>query len=106
MKKIILGLAVMALAAAGVSTAHAGVNVSIGILAPVVPYGYAAPVYPAPVYAAPPVVYVQPAPPPVVVYSAPLYCRPVPRVYSVPRPVVRFDFGFGNYRHFYRHGCW
>ena len=112
MKKIFLALAVMAMAAAG-STAHAGVRFSIGIPAPVVSFGYAAPVYaPAPpvVYApapqvvcAPPVVY---APPPVVVYRAPRYYRPVPSIYRAPAPVVRFGFGFGPYGGFYGHGHW
>jgi hypothetical protein len=95
------------MAAAGASTARAGVRFSIGIPAPVVTYGYAAPVYaPAPPVVcapAPPVIY---APPPVVVYPAPRYFRPVPRIYSAPVPVVRFGFGFGHYHPFYRHGCW
>jgi hypothetical protein len=107
MKKIILALAVLGMAAAGASTANAGVRFSIGIPAPVVTYGYAAPVYaPAPpvVYApAPPVVY---APPPVVVYPAPRFVRPVPRIYRAPEPVVRFRLGFGPFGPFYRHGHW
>src|SRR5258708_3974636 len=103
MKKIFLTLAVMTVAAAGVSSARAGVEVSIGIRAPV--YAYAAPVY----YPSPRVGYAQP--PPVVVYRAPapvyyapasVYCAPAP-VYCAPAPVVRLRFGFHP---FYRHGRW
>jgi hypothetical protein len=105
MKKIFLTLAVMAVAAMGVSSAHAGVAISIGVRAPV--YTYAAPVY----YPAPQVFYAQPAPAPVVVYRAPVpvyyapapvYCAPAP-VYCAPAPVVRLRFGFHP---FYRHGRW
>jgi len=105
MKKIFLTLAVLAVAAFGVSKANAGVAVSIGVRAPVYGYGYAAPVY----YPAPRVVYVQPAP---VVYAAPAYCAPVPvycasaPVCYTPAPVVRFGFNFGGFRHFDRHGRW
>ena len=103
MKKILLAVAVMGLAAVGTSTAHAGVRFSFGLPFPVVtvraPVVYAAP---APVYVAPPPVVV--APP--VVYAAPTYCPPAPRVYCPPVPVVRFDFGFGHFRPAYRHGCW
>lgn len=103
MKKIVLAVAVMGLAALGASTANAGVRFSIGLPFPVV--SIHAPVVvaaPAPVYVAPPPVVV--APP--VVYSAPAYCAPAPRVYCPPVPVVRFDLGFGHYRPAYRHGCW
>ena len=102
MKKIFLAVAVLGLAAAA-STAHAGVRFSIGIPAPVVSYGYAAPVYcpPARVYYAPAPVCVAPAP---VCVPAPVFCAP-PVVYA-PRPVVRIGFGFDHYRPFYRHGRW
>jgi len=102
MKKMILVLAVIGMAAVGASTARAGVNISIGIPGPVF-------------YPAPRVVYVQPAPvvvaaAPVCVAPAPVYApAPVfvaPPVVYAPRPVVRFDFGFGHYRPFYRHGHW
>ena len=99
MKKIILAVVVMGLAAMGASTANAGVRFSIGISAPVVTFR--APVYvaPAPVVCAPPVV----------AYAPPVVCAPpvvyvAPRVFCPPAPVVRF--GFGHYRPAYHHGCW
>jgi hypothetical protein len=117
MKKIFLSLTVRAMAAVGVSTAHAGLAVSIGIPGPVF---YRAPravfVQPAPIVVAPPVVVasapVIAAPAPVVVAPAPVYYAPAPvyyapaPVYCAPAPVVRFGFGFGGYRNFYRHGRW
>jgi len=111
MKKIILAVAVMGMAAIGASTANAGVRFSFGFPAPVVTVR--APVVavaPAPVYVAPaPVVCAPPAPvvyAPPVVYSAPAYCAPAPRVYCPPAPVVRFGFGFDHYHPVYHHGRW
>ncbi|HXT11226.1 MAG TPA: hypothetical protein VN873_06660 [Candidatus Angelobacter sp.] len=105
MKKMILALAVLGMAALGASTAHAGVRFSIGIPAPVI--AVRAPVY----YAPPPVVYVRPAPvlvaPPV--YAAPIVVAPrvvvAPPVVYAPVPVVRFGLGLHLHR-LYRHGCW
>src|SRR6185312_10279446 len=104
MKKIILAVAVMGMAALGASTAHAGVRFSFGFRAPVVtvraPVVVTAPV---PVYVAPaPVVCAPPAPvvcEPPVVYSA-------PRVYCPPAPVVRFGVDVRHYHPIYHHGRW
>jgi hypothetical protein len=101
MKKIILAVAVMGMAAMGASTANAGVRFSFGFRAPVV--RVRAPI----VAVAPAPVYVVPAPvvcEPPVVYSAPAYCAPAPRVYFPPAPVVRFGFDVGHYHPIYRHG--
>lgn len=80
----------------GAGSAHAGGNVywSVGIHAPLDPFGASigttisnAPrvVYrPAPVYLAPAPVYM--APPPPVYYPAPVYYKPAPRVVYVQRP--------------------
>lgn len=126
MKKIFLAVAVVAaVAMAGVSSAHAGVRISIGLPGPVF---YASPrvyVRPAPVFVAPSPVVVAPAPvyaapvcPPAPVVVAPPVCAPAPVVVAppvyapapvivAPAPVVRFGF-FGPHGHFhrYRYGRW
>ena len=132
MKKMILALTTLAIAAASVQTASAGdrgwcatEQVLAGVTAGVVigqalaprPVYYAAPApvyYPAPGYgyaysyaapAQPAVVYAAPAR---VVYAAP---APVvvyrPAVYVAP-PVVSVGFGFygGCRPHYYHRGCW
>ncbi len=104
MKKIILAVAVMGLAAAGASTANAGVRFSIGIPAPVLTVRAPVVAVPSPVYVAPPVVCAPPAP--VVGYPAPAYCAPVPRIYRAPAPVVRFGFDFGHFHPEFRQGRW
>lgn len=121
MKKLILGMTVLAVAAAGLQTARAGDRewavarkVLTGlVVASAITHAVAAEprcttVYyaePAPRYYCPPpaprFVYAPPvcyAPAPVVVYRAP--------VYYAPAPVVSFRFGHdGGYRHG-RHGRW
>lgn len=121
MKKLILGMSVLAVAAAGLQTARAGDRewavagkVLTGlVVASAITHAVAAEprcttVYyaePAPRYYCPPpaprFVYAPPvcyAPAPVVVYRAP--------VYYAPAPVVSFRFGHdGGHRHG-RHGRW
>ena len=115
MKKIFLAVTVLAVAMVGVSSAQAGVSISIGLPGPVF---YPAPrvfVPPAPVVVAPPPVVVAPAPvysapapvvvaPPVVVVPPPVYYPPA-RVYYPP--AVRFGF-YGPHGHFHRYhyGRW
>jgi hypothetical protein len=122
MKKVILTMTVLGLAAAGMQTAKAGgfsIGLNIGL-----PVFYSAPAaYAAP---APPVVYAAPAyysapapgynycppPPASVVYAPPFYCAPPPVVvYRAPvryEPalVVNYRSGYGGEHHQYRHGRW
>ena len=135
MKKVILTMTVLTVAAAGVQTARAGDRewavagkVLTGLVAAsVITHAVAAPpscttVYysaPAPDYGycpppAPPVVYaprvycappVYYAPAPVVVYSPGGYCAPPPVCYA-PAPVISFRFGHGDEHRHYRHGRW
>jgi hypothetical protein len=122
MKKVILAVTVLGLAAVGMQTAKAGgfsIGVNIGL-----PVFYSAPVtYVAPppqiVFAAP-VYYSTPAscysycppPPPRVVYAQPVYCAPAPVVvcrapgYYAPAPVVNYRGGYGGEHRHYRHGRW
>ena len=127
MKKLILGMTILAVAAAGLQTARAGdrewavagkiltgLAVASAINHAIAVESRCAQVYyPAPEpcqsysygysYCSPPrVVY---APAPVVVYRPPVYCAPAP-VYYAPAPVVSFRGGYGGeYRHG-RHGRW
>ncbi|MBU1442834.1 MAG: hypothetical protein KJ832_16270 [Gammaproteobacteria bacterium] len=81
------------------SSACAGVSWSVGINAPGVAVGVAAPpVYyaPAPVYYNAPPVYYRPAPP--------VYYRPAPVYYGPPPAYYRPAPGY--YRHHHRHGGW
>jgi hypothetical protein len=93
MKSIVARIAAVALSLGAAASAHAGGNVfwSIGINAPLDPYGTTigttisnAPSYlAAPVYVQPAPIYYPPAP---VVYAPPVYVQPHP-VYMQPRPV-------------------
>ena len=101
---VLAAVAIAGTLAAGVAAARDNVYWSVGIHAPLDPYGAsigttisnARPVYvaPAPVYYAPPPVYV--APPPVVYRPAPVYYAPAP-VY-VPQPVY-YDGWRGHHHH-------
>jgi hypothetical protein len=117
MKKIILtGMVIVALAGAGVQTAHAGDRewatvgkvltgvAAVGLIAAVVDshaqgsvtYSYGAPAYCPP---SPQVVYC--APPPVVYNCSPVvYCQPAAVYYA---PAVYRGYGYGCYR---RHDRW
>ena len=125
MKKLILGMTILAVAAAGLQTARAGdrewavagkimtgLVVASAINHAIADSRYAPVYYPAPEpcrsysysysYCPPPrVVYAPPVcytPAPVVVYRPPVYCAPA--------PVVVFRGGYGGeYRHG-RHGRW
>jgi len=82
-----------ALFAASSANARGDVSWSVGINAPGIAVGVAAP----PVYYAPPPVYSRPAP----VYYAPpppVYYRPAPVYYGPPAPVY-YGPGPGYYRH-------
>ena len=133
MKKIILGMTVLAVAAAGLQTTRAGdrewavagkiltgLFVASAINHAIADEQRCAPVYysePAPCrsysysYCPPPaprVVYQQPvycAPAPVVVYRAPVYYAPAPVCYA-PAPVVSFRFGYGGEHRRFQHGRW
>ena len=89
-------VAAAALFGASAATARSDVSWSVGINAPGVSLGVAAPTYyaPPPVYYAPPPVYYRPAPP--------VYYRPAP-VYYAPPPPVYYQPGPGYYRG-YDHG--
>ena len=135
MKKMILGMTVLAVAAAGLQTAKAGDRdwavvgkVLTGFViadaihhaiaeaprcstvyypepAPYRSYGYGYNSCPPP---APRVVYQRPvycAPAPVVVYRPPVYYAPAPVCYT-PVPVVSFRYGYGEERRHYRHDRW
>ncbi len=129
MKKIILGMTVLAVAAAGLQSARAGDRewavagkILTGFIiadaihhviaeaprcptvyysepAPCQNYDYGYNYCPPP---APRVVYQRPvycAPAPVVVYRAPVYCAPAPVCYA-PAPGVSFRYGYdGGHRH-------
>ena len=92
--KSIVRIAAVALALGAAASAHAGGHVywSIGINAPIDPYGTTigttisnGPTYrAAPVYVQPAPIYYPPAP---VVYAPPVYVQPRP-VYVQPQPVV------------------
>lgn len=123
MKKLILGMTVLAVAAAGLQTARAGdrewavagkiltgLVVASAINHAIADESRCAPVYysePAPCrsysYCPPPprVVYAPPVcytPAPVVVYPAPVHCAPA--------PVVVFRGGYGGEHRHGRHGRW
>lgn len=134
MKKIIIGISLLAVVAASSQTAKAGDRdwavagkVLTGLFvasalnhaiadeprcAPVyysaparVSYNYGYDYCPPP---APRVVYQQPfygAPAPVVVYRAPVYCAPAP-VFYVPAPLVSFRYGYGDDAHRFHRGRW
>lgn len=131
MKKIVLGLMVLAFAGAGIHTARAGSGWCIagGVLAGLTaglvvgqalaphPVYYAAPArvyYPAPGYSH--AYSYAPAPQPTIVYSAPgpaVYATPGPVVVYrrpgwVARPAVNIVFGYyhGCRPYYYRPGCW
>jgi hypothetical protein len=109
MKKVILVMTVLGLAAVGMQTAKAG-GISIGVrIGLPLPVFYSAPVtysVPAPCYS------YCPAPPPRVVYAQPVYCAPPPVVVYrapvryAPAPVVNYRDGYGGEHHHYRHGRW
>jgi hypothetical protein len=132
MKKMILAITTLAIAAASVQTASAGGRgwcatgtVLAGVTAGVV---VGAALAPRPVYYAPPAPVYYPAPgygyaysyaapaQPAVVYAAParvVYAAPAPVVVYRPpvyvaSPVVRVGFGFygGCRPHYYHRGCW
>jgi hypothetical protein len=112
MKKVILTMTVLGLAAVGMQSAKAGgfsIGVHIGL-----PMFYSAPV--TCVAPAPPVVYSAPVycppPAPCVVYAPPVYCAPAPIVVYrapacyAPAPVVLYRGGYGGEHRHYRQGRW
>ena len=87
-------VATAALLGASAASARSDVSWSVGINAPGVSLGVAAPTYyaPPPVYYAPPQVY---APPPVYYRPAPVYYAPPP-VYYRPAPGYYRGYGHGH----------
>ncbi|MGJ7485394.1 hypothetical protein ACSFA2_09050 [Variovorax sp. LT2P21] len=88
-------VAAAALLGASAASARGDVSWSVGINAPGIALGVAAPTYyaPPPVYYAPPPVYYRPAPP--------VYYRPAPVYYAPPpvyyRPAPGYYRGHGGY---------
>ena len=128
MKKVILTLTVLAVAAAGIQTAKAGdrewavagkVLTGLAVASVITHAVEAQPAYttvyysePAPGYSycpppAPRVVYTSPVyyAPAAVVYRPVVYCAPAPVCYR-PAPVVSFRFGYGGQHRHYRYGRW
>ena len=125
MKKMILGMTVLAIAAAGMQTAKAGDRewavagkVLTGlVVASAINHTIAdercSTVYysaPAPVSYSYNYSYCRPAPR--IVYQQPVYCAPAPvvvyraPVYYAPAPVVSFRYGYGGERRHSHHGRW
>jgi len=128
MKKVILTMTILALAAAGIQTANAGDRewavvgkvltgvaaaavITHAVAADAAPVSYSCSYsgpdcsYTCNYRPAPAVVYLQPAPPPVVVYRAPVCVTPAP-VCVAPR-IVSVRVGLSGGRHYqFRHGRW
>lgn len=91
-------VAAAALLGASAASARGDVSWSVGINAPGIALGVAAPTYyaPPPVYYAPPPVYYRPAPP--------VYYRPAPVYYAPPPVYYRPAPGYYYRGHGHRHG--
>src|SRR4051812_8431159 len=113
MKKILLAVTVIALAAEGVQNARAAVHhwATVGKVLTGIPVEDAIKHAIVEYHRYSTVVYADPyCPPARIVYQPPVYCAPAPvavyraPVYYAPAPVVTFRYGYGGgYRDGYRH---